>query len=421
MTTLLALALLGCDAPDEASDAPVAEPATYGWISAVVLEPSRFTTLTEVDRDGWIALHARRYAEAAAQLDPPVARARAAWHLVVLHEDLSRLTGHVYDQLFRDWAERGLPEGSAAPVVAALAARCTGVGDPERWSALAATAPGHEVLGAPLAEVVLPEGHPWSARAALHRSAADDPGPLLQVAPAIVEPADGFERRFYDPCVHAALYRSWESRLAADLGGADWRAAIVWAGDDLTGHLFAPWLAPDDLRGDLARVGRPGLVGSGGGIASRLPALHGPDVVQPARDLVHQLDAELADAGRSLAAAASADGTALLTDLALLDRHRQDLLVVRAREALLDGRPQQALVLLQLARDATAAEAGPRNAPELFALLAEAELRTGRVREALDALHDLAAAHPEVRALEEVAGDLAVLRGLDRRGDSREE
>jgi hypothetical protein len=33
----------------------------------------------------------------------------------------------------------------------------------------------------------------------------------------------------------------------------------------------------------------------------------------------------------------------------------------------------------------------------------------------------LAAAHPEVLGLVEVTGDLAVLQGLDRQGDSKEE
>jgi len=60
------------------------------------------------------------------------------------------------------------------------------------------------------------------------------------------------------------------------------------------------------------------------------------------------------------------------------------------------------------------------NPPTLFAVSAAANLRTGRTREALDALEVLVGAYPEIKGLDETVGDLAVLQGLDRAGDSRE-
>ncbi|MEL6350094.1 MAG: hypothetical protein AAFV53_43745, partial [Myxococcota bacterium] len=63
---------------------------------------------------------------------------------------------------------------------------------------------------------------------------------------------------------------------------------------------------------------------------------------------------------------------------------------------------------------------GALNPPGLFVLLAEANLRTGRSREALDMLDPLKEAYPEVKGLNETLGDLVVLEGLERIGDSKE-
>ena len=56
----------------------------------------------------------------------------------------------------------------------------------------------------------------------------------------------------------------------------------------------------------------------------------------------------------------------------------------------------------------------------LFAVLATANLQTGHTREALDALQVLVGPWPEVTGLDELVGDLAVLEGIHRSGDSRE-
>ena len=75
---------------------------------------------------------------------------------------------------------------------------------------------------------------------------------------------------------------------------------------------------------------------------------------------------------------------------------------------------------LDLARDVTVRDVGPANKPTLYALQAEVRLRSSRTREALDALQALAGAYPEIGGLRELAGDLAILRALDRSGDSKE-
>jgi len=121
-----------------------------------------------------------------------------------------------------------------------------------------------------------------------------------------------------------------------------------------------------------------------------------------------------------LLAVASDDGAALITEIGLIERLRAEVLVARARRDLRAGHPHRALATLSLARDVTSREIGPSNGLSLIALLAEANLSAGRAREALDALQILTAARPEARGAQELVGDLSVLRGLDRQGDSKE-
>ena len=61
------------------------------------------------------------------------------------------------------------------------------------------------------------------------------------------------------------------------------------------------------------------------------------------------------------------------------------------------------------------------NLPGLYAVQATAQLRSGHVREALDSLHVLTGPPlSEAHGVDEIVGDLAILRGLDRQGDSKE-
>jgi hypothetical protein len=136
---------------------------------------------------------------------------------------------------------------------------------------------------------------------------------------------------------------------------------------------------------------------------------------------VRALDARLDAWEAEQVAAATPEGQALYRDLQLVPVYRSRLLVEQTRRALQDGRPHQALAIAQRALDVEHARSvGPINPPELFALLAEANLRTGRTREAKDALAVLLPGWPWLRGLDETLGDLAVLEGIGRGGDSKE-
>ena len=127
------------------------------------------------------------------------------------------------------------------------------------------------------------------------------------------------------------------------------------------------------------------------------------------------------DATRAhLEQSASPDGLALLQQIQPLSRLRQEVLVDRARRDLRAGHVQRAYATLLLARDVTERGIGPANGPALYVLLAEANLRAGRTREALDALQPVVDVIPESTATREILSDLVVLEGMDRTGDSKE-
>ena len=149
--------------------------------------------------------------------------------------------------------------------------------------------------------------------------------------------------------------------------------------------------------------------------------LDSEDNAQRAREFGRGLDAHLADWSQHMESRNNSAGQQLLTDLQLVDIYRAQTLLALAEEALNAERPRQALSLAQMAQDMRSPrEIGPINTPLLFAVLAEANLLTGRYREALEPLEILARAFPEVQGLDESVGDLSVLNNLNRRGDSKE-
>lgn len=443
LATVLSLSCTGTSG--ETAD-PATTPAD-GWIAEIVLDPPAFAALMdETGRDGWIALHANDLDGAAAAFPgggPAAdrARARAELGLAVLHDDLARLSRVAHDRLFQAWDRRGgVPEDSVAPAIAALSARCAG--QPWKpWADRAAKGPGaafsaslgNEEALWPTAAPEAPElaSDPLVKRRMVHAAARlGDPAPLLAVAtaPLVVEQADGFERTFWDPCLHDTLTRAWMGRTTTSLGhpGKGWREALSALSAEDAGpstRLFAPWLTGADLTSELKTARVPGTLGATMPTLEALGITRDPvpaDEIDRARDEARQL-MDATDAWRlDLDQRANDDGRALLADLRLCERFRHEWLVARARHALLDDRPKQALAYLQLARDVATPEVGPSNSPAALALLAEAELRNGHTRESLDALQILVQAHPEVLGLKELIGDLAVLEGLDRRGDSKE-
>lgn len=415
----LAAALLGCTGSPPA-DAPSPAPE-LGWVTTMVGEPSRFSTLMDTSaRTGWIALHGHDHLTAigAFEADPaPESKvgAQRSWLAeAALHDDLQRLVGKASDRLFSAWEARGaLPPGAIE--ARALAARCAGMAPPttlpEGWPALGSGPPDAAFVEA------LPPG-PWRERLAAHVTATRSADELRALAakPAVVVAAEGFERAWYDPCVHATLAR------AARAAAGDDPTATMRGWDDPAGSLFAPWLDAADLAAQLDAGAEPGAGSTRLEAALGLPAAT-PDTddADVARAEIREADARLAAARARLLDGASDDAAALIEQIGALDQLRARVLTARARRDLRAGHARRALATTSMARDVTSRSVGPSNGPALIALLAEANLDTGRAREALDALQILVQARPEAIGAREIVGDLSILRGLDRHGDSKEQ
>jgi hypothetical protein len=145
------------------------------------------------------------------------------------------------------------------------------------------------------------------------------------------------------------------------------------------------------------------------------------DDAQVAREFARALDIQWSAWLQGLQSRVSDEGKALLQDLNLGRLYRNQNLISLAEQCLDRDRPRQALALAQMTQDmAHPREIGPLNPPILFAIFAEANVMTGHTREALDYLEVLSEAYPEVLALDETVGDLAVLKGMNRQGDSKE-
>lgn len=422
----LAALLAGCTGEPAASP-PSQEPAPQapgelGWVTSMVGEPARFEQLmTDTSRDGWIALHGHDYLAAARAFSnsthpQAVVGAQRAWLAEhTLHQDLQRLTTHASHALFDGWTARSTPPAAAA-TVHALALRCGGQPVPPTavsdWDALSGEGP--------LSPAILSHAPPAFAERMAHHQAAlsGDPEPLRSAATApMLTTQDGdISRRWFDPCVHHSL-----ARAATDALGDD-PATTLRGWTDPAASLFAPWLDPADLTAQLSAA--PENLGAASTrieAALGLPALaSSSDDADQERAQIRALDARLNALRADLLDDASADAAALIEQIGVIDRLRTEVLVARARRDLRAGRPNRALAALSLARDVTTRTISPSNSPSLLALLAEANLRTGRAREALDALQALTAERPEATGAREIVSDLAVLQGLDRRGDSKE-
>jgi len=418
---------------------PTLDPAAYGWVSEAALQPSAFEALVSSHREPWIAMHGHRYEDAIVGFeDQPKNKARAQMALGLFHEDLARLTGVTMDAFLGEWEARvELPKESSLYAIAAMASACNVDVNYAAWGNRAK--PGTEgfQFAQQVARGVPPLDYTGSdsfgRRMTLHRNVAKEGGALALISaasePLVTETGDGFERVFYDPCVHDTVSRHFVPASMVSVGAeaADYRAMGAWAGNGLAGRLFSTWLTPVDLSAALNVPPddiRPGTVGM------RLPSLRklgvkgmsgAGDSVDAARADVRTVDKALDAWEGEIREAASDEGKALLDDLGLMKRFRQEWLVVRARGALLNNRPQQALAMLELGRDVAADEVGPTNSPHLYALQAEALVRLGRAREALDALAPLWRARPEITGIKEVLDDLAVLDSLGTEGDSKED
>jgi hypothetical protein len=372
---------------------PTADPLDGGWVGVVVREPAKWEATVGAEREGWIALHKNDWLAAVAAGGAPASRAAA--ELAVMNRVLDGLSRQAWARLAQTWSDRGgLPEESALPLFAKLAGAPSTVG----MEAVRLPPAFGSVDGEPVAWMLAhAEAEVWKREAAVR---GGDRGDLAGLRRAAAEAAwqegiPGGERRLYDPLVHDTL------ATAYGLAGTPV--------PELAGRLFSDHLGAEGLplREELGALGVP------------LPAE--ADSPEACRATLQALDAKLDPWGQALAGAASVEGKALLQDLQLVAGLRARVLTTLAVQELDRQHPGCASILARNAIDAgDAREIGPLNPPTAFAVLAAAELQGGHVREALDALQPLASPFPETTGVREVTGDLAVLLGMNRIGDSRE-
>jgi hypothetical protein len=386
-------------------------PLDGSWLATVVDEPAQFTQLVEADRMGWIALHSNDLGKASGSSEPVSQRALS--QLSGLHGELAHLDEAAWAATMATWRERGqLPEGSAIGWFAGLAALESGddqavqiwlqhaaVAHDERVRAAAAALAARANLDEPLPDAL---GNPLMERFNAHLSArvsGQVEGLLAERGPLWTEAAGKHERSFHDPQLQATLSQARAPKALPSTG----LEALIWTGCLSEAALALGGCAEDTLL-QLTRL-----------------ELGGEDDTERAREAVRALDGVLDAWVHDRMDSASDDGQALLRDLRLAPRFRAEVLLGLARTALDEGRPHQALTLVQLAQDLeTPRDIGPVNRPSLFAVMARAQLATGHTREALDALQTLTEAYPEATGTDEIVGDLAILQGLDRQGDSKE-
>ena len=384
---MLLLVVFGCDQTADVAT-PRSPPGLDGtWIAEIVREPARFTALVDGEaREGWIALHRNDWLAAAAAGGVP--SKRALEELATFHTVLADLSDDAWLTLGRTWEARGtLPTDSVFPRLVRLAA--TDAADDvlvKHWEAVpAAPAPPALTTREQLhAKLLAADADIEALRPEIEALRGDAKVPLF------TESAKSVERSFYDPIVHrtlASTYRRCAERLSA--AATPLEASLFSGGPfDALGVSF-PTSAEDDA--------------------------------ESCRTAVRALDAVMDPWKVQLGTTASEQGRELLHELRLVEGLRARILSAQAVAALEADRPRCALAYAEMALDHESPRAlGPINAPTLYAVMASADLRTGHTREALDALQVLTTPFPETVALDETVGDLAVLLGIDRAGDSRE-
>ena len=365
----------------------------------LVAQPQLFTQTVDAEREAWVALHANSWRGAHRDSGKPAARASD------LHADLaSRLAGLEamgWERTLSEWSP--LPPGSALPFFAGLAALESG-GDHAKW---------------------------W-----LLVDEAADPVVVQATQKMLEYPTLG--TRLPDTMGNPLLERI-DQHLAARLGESEsWPSGVAWTEAMSSGEMRSvpdpqlPWTLSVVLDKKLESTGMEALLFSdclsvsvcGPDAIAALgvdPALGMEDDPTTARNVAQALDLVLDTWARNQRNSASPEAQGLLEELQLVPKFRAQLLLSLADEALKQGHPKQAVVLVQSALDLNSPRTlGPINSPTHFAVLAQAHLESGHTREALDALEVLARSYPEAVGADEILGDLAVLEGLDRQGDSKE-
>ncbi len=419
----------GCGDPSEMAYDGNSVVLDQAWIGQLVAQPALFTALVDDNRIGWSSLHANRLPAARLAGDGP--GARASQELAELYGNLARVDSLSWQAMVETWEGRtGLPEGSAITWFVGLAAleagdedqarawfeRTRSAQDPEVAQA-GATLADSEDLRKPLADT---HGNPLLERVDAHfeaRRTVSLMGLLAEGVRPIWEettPA-GHTRSFYDP----QLNWTAESvlRSEADQDSLEGMEALVFTG----------CLTSEDLEHERDRIAKGGGRGT---LCALAPSWESLDVhvslgdtddPELARSIVRSLDATVDAWRKSRVETLTDDGAELLNTLNLPGVLRSRFLLALSRYALAAGHPRPALAITPMAMDLEhPREIGPLNPPGFFAATAEAQLLTGHTREALDALQVLSDAYPELSGVDEVVGDLAILQGLDRHGDSKE-
>lgn len=385
-----------------------------GWATRIVQEPAGFNALMLTGRDTWIRLHAHDYSWH--EVDHKGWQRRLA--LLELRLDLQRVATTATDTLVTTWIARGTLEDDLGARTVRAAARACQV----QAEAMADGAPPSRERIAPLV-TDLPADE---QRAVLEASRfqqriweTDDHQPLK--AHIQRRHIDGLWMFGPDRPTSSTFVDLYKEPSADEEAGRTWQdPCLAWHGmyalyktDHPRDGLAAA--APDALSTTLfsARGVDPTQLG----LSVDVPDVDDPEA---AREEVRRMDHILDGTRALLEAQADPDGLAVLQQVRPLAHLRQDVLVDRARRDLRAGHHRRAYATLLLARDVTEREIGVANGPALFALLAEANLRAGRSREALDALQPLVARFPETAATREIVSDLVVLEGMDRTGDSKE-
>jgi len=363
-----------------------------GWVASILREPDQFSATVDANRDGWIALHANNLDAAINAGGPPAVRAQH--ELEQLYVALSAMASHAWQEAAETWAARaGIPAGSALPLVAAFAALEGGDKEAARlWAEKLdeSAPPEHQQLAAEIAAGDITDQTPLGACYRSHLAvrqgdamSTDCPSPLVE--------EDG--RTLHDPMVFAT--RAAQLRAPEAVAGLSGLEATLFS---------ARWPGSGSPPVALVDSFATGEHDDPDGLRQR---------VRAADALLARWEKQQRDA--------APEGLSLLDELKLIEGYRSRALAEHGRQRLLAGQPRSAQAAALMALDAEAGRAVTAlNPPVLFVVLADADVRTGRSREALDMLAPLADVTPEVSGLVETLGDLVVLEGMTRLGDSKE-
>lgn len=439
------LGLLSCGSHEKQSTAP-AHPLDESWIGLLPQEPQRFSDLmNSTSREGWIAFHkndwqaaARAFADAGSANKLP--QARALWELHLFYGDLTRSADHLHKKVFDKWKEKSaIPKGSALPFIAGLAALDSGRESEARaWMQLGTLASDPKVAALSRQLETRPSidsaltGSELSTLLSAHATArkTGDCGQLIERAskPMVEETFEGARHRYADPLLLRTLSTCHGLETLRLLGGQDPERLPVSAEQESNPFprlLFGPVTSLADARAESERADR--VEGTWGAHAPFLQTLGMPSLDSTDDDpeigltFARALDEKLELWASEKVFKASPDGQALYHDLSFNAVWRSHLLTACARDVMLKGQPRKALSLAWSALDLEkAGEITPVNHPALLALIVEGQLKTGRTREALEAMQTLLTAYPDLMGLNEVIGDLAILEGMSRYGDSKE-